>query len=301
MNQFKNVAVLKGGPSEEREVSLRSGQAVAAGLREAGFAVTEVDVTARALDLPAGTDAVFIALHGEFGEDGGVQALLEGMGIPYTGSDPAASRRCFDKKLSKAAFVDGGVPTPRYEMLGKGVRRTLALPVVVKPPCQGSSIGISCVASEDEWEPALREALRYGSEALVEEFIPGRELTVGIVEREALPVIEIVAPNGNYDYESKYTPGRTRYIAPAQLDEAVAAECRRIAMRTFDVLGCRGLGRVDFRLTPGGEPYVLELNNIPGFTQTSLLPKAAACVGISFPQLCARILGTAACGKRAAL
>ena len=297
MKEYRNVAVLKGGPSSEREVSLNSGRAVAAGLREAGYCVTEVDVTDRAVEVPPGTDAVFIALHGEFGEDGGVQSLLEKMGVPYTGSGPESSRRSFDKKLSKAAFIEGGIPTPRYQMLREGERRALDLPVVVKPPCQGSSIGISRVMCEAEWEPALREALRFGPEALVEEYIPGRELTVGIVDCEPLPVIEIVAPNGNYDYESKYTKGRTQYLVPAPLNETIADHCRGIAMRTFEVLGCQGFARVDFRLAADGKPYVLELNNIPGFTETSLLPKAAACAGISFSQLCARILRTAMIGK----
>ncbi len=296
MKEFKNVAVLMGGPSSERAVSLNSGRAVANGLRQAGYAVTEVDVTGRALNLPAGMDAVFVALHGEFGEDGGVQGLLEEMGIPYTGSGPESSRYSFDKQLSKKTFVQNGIPTPRYEILRSGESRTLALPVVVKPPCQGSSIGISRVLCEAEWEPALREALRFGPEVLVEEYIAGRELTVGIVDREALPVVEIVAPDGNYDYESKYTKGRTQYLVPAPLSPAASDACRAIAMRTFDALRCRGLARVDFRLSTEGELYVLELNNIPGFTETSLLPKAALCAGMTFPLLCDRILRAATQG-----
>jgi D-alanine-D-alanine ligase len=297
MKEFKKVAVLMGGPSAEREVSLNSGRAVAKGLRQAGYDVVEVDVVNHELNLPDGTEAVFVALHGEFGEDGAVQEILERLGVPYTGSGPQASRCSFDKDLSKQAFLRSGVPTPRYEVLRAGGRRTLPLPVVVKPSRQGSSIGVGRVFAEAEWEPALREAFRYGTELIVEEFIAGRELTVGIVGCEAMPVIEIVAPEGNYDYTSKYTKGRTQYLVPAPIDARIARDCQAIALRTFEALACRGLARVDFRLAPDGQLYVLELNNIPGFTETSLLPKAAACAGLSFPDLCDRILRGATVGE----
>jgi D-alanine-D-alanine ligase len=297
MKEFKKVAVLMGGPSSEREVSLNSGRAVAKGLREAGYEVAEVDVTGREIGLPPGVDAAFVALHGEFGEDGGVQALLERSGVPYTGSGPAASRRSFDKKLSKEVFMRCGIPTPEYELLRPGGRRSLRLPVVVKPPCQGSSIGVSRVFTEAEWEPALKVGFHFGPELLVEEYIEGRELTVGIVGTEALPLVEIVAPDGNYDYESKYTRGRTQYLVPAPVEESTGRECQALALRVFTALGCRGFARVDFRLTASGRLFVLELNNIPGFTETSLLPKAAACAGLAFPALCDRILSSAALGE----
>jgi D-alanine-D-alanine ligase len=293
MKPFRNVAVLMGGPSAERAVSLNSGRAVARGLREAGYEVTEVDVLNHEIQLPPGTEAAFVALHGEFGEDGAAQTILERMGIPYTGSGPEASRLSFDKQLSKEAFARRGIPTPRHELLRAGGRRTLPLPLVVKPVSQGSSIGVTRVFEESAWEPALAEGFRYGPNLIVEEYIDGRELTVGIVVREPMPVIEIVAPNGNYDYESKYTKGRTQYLVPAPVDPHTAAQCQEIALRTFDALGCRGMARVDFRLAHDGKPYVLELNNIPGFTETSLLPKAAACAGLDFPRLCDRILRSA--------
>lgn len=296
MKRFSKVAVLKGGPSSEREVSLNSGAAVAHGLREAGYTVTEIDVQTRQLDLPADIEAAFIALHGEFGEDGQVQTLLEERHIPYTGSNPDASRASFDKRLSKALFVKNGIPTAAYETLGAQGRRTLPLPVVIKPPCQGSTIGIHRVATETEWAPAFADALRYDSEAIVEDFIPGRELTCGIVGTQTLPVTEILAPDGWYDFAAKYQEGQSRHLCPAPIDEATTRRCQELARRVFDTLGCRGLGRVDFRLTDAGELVVLELNNIPGFTKTSLLPEAARAAGIGFSTLCARIMEQATLG-----
>ena len=288
--KFKRVAVLKGGTSSEREVSLRSGAAVTKGLRAAGYEVAEVDVQHRALDLPPGIDGAFIALHGEFGEDGQIQALLEQLGLPYTGSGPSASRASFDKRLSKAIFIRAGIPTAAYEVLGATGHRTLPLPVVVKPPCQGSTIGVFRVMREQDWQPAFRDALQYDNEVVVETFIPGRELTVGIVGDTVLPVVEILAPDGWYDFDAKYSKGQSRHLCPAPLDPDLAARCHAIALDTFRALDCRGLGRVDFRLMDDGTLYVLELNNIPGFTETSLLPEAAQAAGIDFTHLCAHIM-----------
>ena len=288
---YERVAVLKGGPSSEREVSLRSGAAVAAGVRAAGDTVDEIDVRGPELDLPPGIEAVFIALHGAFGEDGQVQALLEQRRIPYTGSHAGPSQTSFDKRMSKRCFVEAGIPTPAYELLKAGQPRRLPLPVVIKPPCQGSTIGVHRIRTDAEWAPALQDALRYGDEALVEAFIPGRELTVGIVGEDALPVIEVIAPNGWYDYDAKYGPNRkTEYRTPAPLAPAVAQRCQRLALDVFHALRCRGMARVDFRMAPDGGLYVLELNNIPGFTETSLLPKAAQAAGLGFPELCNRIM-----------
>lgn len=284
--KFSRVAVLMGGPSTEREVSLRSGAAVARGLRTAGYDVAEVDVVGRDFELPAGVQAVFIALHGEFGEDGTVQTLLKTRGIPYTGSCPEASKASFDKRITKEILSRKGIPTPAYEILRRGEKRSLALPVVIKPPCQGSTIGIHRILREDEWERGAADAFKYGSEIIVESYIAGRELTVGIVGNKSLPVVEVVAPDAWYDYGAKYTAGATKYLAPAPIDDRTASECREIAMRTFLALGCRGVGRADFRLSEKGSPFVLELNNIPGFTETSLLPKAAAAAGMSFHDLC---------------
>lgn len=279
-----------GGFSKEREVSLRSGAAVARGLRQAGYMVEEVDITGPELVLPENAQAAFIALHGEFGEDGAVQERLEVLGVPYTGSGPAASRLAFDKILSKQAMLSNGIPTPGYEVLQPGGRRQMPLPAVVKPPRQGSSFGVHRVLREAEWDAALADAMAYNGAVVVEEYIPGRELTVGIVGGQALPVVEIRAPDSNYDYRAKYTQGVTEYLAPAPLPEETAGRCQDLAVRTFQVLGGRGFGRVDFRLRDDGALFALELNTIPGFTETSLLPKAAAAAGLPFADLCRRIM-----------
>lgn len=283
-----------GGPSSERAISLKSGAAIAKGLRAAGYTVTEMDIHDRTVSLPSSIQAAFVALHGEFGEDGGIQQLLQDRGIPYTGSGPESSRTSFDKRLSKAVFTRTGIPSAAYEVLTTPTRRSLPLPVVVKPPCQGSTIGIFKVSRESEWAGAFAESLRYDGAVIVETFIPGRELTVGIVGDTALPVIEIIAPDGWYDFDAKYTKGHSRHLCPAPLDAATEQRCKAIALQTFHALGCRGLGRVDFRLDPAGNLFVLELNNIPGFTETSLLPEAALAAGIEFPELCRRIMEMAA-------
>ena len=290
--RFRKVAVLMGGPSSEREVSLRSGAAVAKALRErGGYEVTEVLVGAdSAFAVPAGVEVAFVAMHGRFGEDGTIQALLRQQGIPHTGSSPEASRRAFDKSLSKPAMVAAGIPTPKHEFLRKGEARTLPLPVVVKPVRQGSSVGVSRVFREEDWLAALDLALGLDEVALVEEFIPGRELTVGVVGSEVLPVIEIVAPDGNFNYHAKYTPGVSEHVIPAPIPEAVAQKCRAAAQAMFRALGCTGMGRVDIRLRDDGEIFVLELNNIPGLTEVSLLPDAARAHGWSFGELCEKIL-----------
>jgi D-alanine-D-alanine ligase len=285
-----------GGPSAEREVSLRSGAAVARGLKAAGYRVAEIDIRNHGLPaIPRDVDAVFVALHGEFGEDGQIQRVVEQAGIPYTGSSPDASRIAFDKRLSKQRLEAAGIPTPPYEVLAEPRDRTLRLPVVVKPPCQGSTIGAHRVFRLAQWHWAFGDAKRYGDAVLVESYIAGRELTVGVIGREgeALPVVEVIAPNGWYDYRAKYTPGLTRYVVPARLDNRVAQRCQRLALAAFRALGCRGLARVDFRMSRRGELFVLELNSIPGFTETSLLPKAAGAAGLGFPDLCDRIVRAA--------
>jgi len=293
---FRRVAVLKGGPSAEREVSLRSGAAVAGALRERGYEVTETDLKGMTVSIPDGVEAVFIALHGEFGEDGGVQAILDEKRIPYTGSGAAASRASFDKTETKKLLAEAGIPTPEYEIVSDGLRGSLPLPLVVKPARQGSSIGVTKVVEERQWKEAVFAALDHGGPAIAERYIEGREITVGILGREALPPVEIVAPGGWYDYASKYTAGACRYLAPAPLGEDIEREAMDLALRTFDALGCRGMGRVDFRLAPDGRLYVLEMNTIPGFTETSLLPKAAACRGIGFSELCDAVMRQACFG-----
>ncbi|QHI70091.1 D-alanine--D-alanine ligase [Tichowtungia aerotolerans] len=291
--RLNKVAVLKGGISAEREVSLESGAAIAAGLRGAGYDVTEVDVQNRDFSVPDGVEAVFIALHGTFGEDGGAQARLEELGISYVGAGVEASRIAFDKLLTEQVLKQLEVPVPGSEVLRAGQARTLPLPVAVKPPREGSSVGCHLVFEEKEWNDAVSEALTHDEEVLVQQFIPGREFTVGIVDREVLPVVEIVPEKGWYDYAAKYKEDTTRYVVPAELGSEKTAEMQAIALKTFDALGARGFGRVDFRMTPEGELFVLELNTIPGFTSHSLLPKAAQAAGIEFPALCSRIMQTA--------
>jgi D-alanine-D-alanine ligase len=289
--RFRKVAVLKGGPSSEREVSLRSGAAVAQALRERGYEVAEVEVgTDGSFSVPAGTEVAFVAMHGQFGEDGTIQALLRQQGIPHTGSSPEASARAFDKSRSKPVLAAAGIPTPAFEFLRKGQARTLPLPVVVKPVRQGSSVGMSRVFREEDWSAALDAALGYDEIALVEEFIPGQELTVGVVGDVVLPVVEIITADGNFDYEQKYTPGKSTHKIPAEIPAATARACQQAALAVFRALGCAGMGRVDIRLRSDGRFFVLELNNIPGMTEVSLLPDAARAHGWSFPELCERIL-----------
>ena len=291
-----------GGVSSEREVSLRSGQAVAAGLAQAGYEVSPVVLDREVIEgLPHGTEAVFLALHGGYGEGGGAQADLDRMGIPYTGAGAASSRMAMDKIATKKRLARLGIITPEYEVLSAGIDGTrLDLPLVVKPPREGSSLGISRVFAPGEWAPALALARRNGAEVLVERYIAGREMTVGVVGTEALPVIEIRAADGWYGYDAKYVPGGTIYVFPDDAREAaLLARCRDMALRTMAALDVRGMCRVDFRVTDEGECYVLELNSLPGFTATSLLPKAAAKAGIGFSELCARIMEMAECDEPA--
>jgi len=246
-----------------------------------------------------GLAAVFIALHGGYGENGGVQADLDALRIPYTGSGAQASRTAMCKIATKQKLIKAGIPTADFEVLPRGAERTrLPLPVVVKPPRDGSSVGISRVAAAADWPTALAEARSHDAsgEVLVETYLPGREWTVGIVGDEAFPVIEIQPPDGWYDFKAKYTKGASQYIFPeGAAFDALTRTCREMALAAFRAVGCRGLGRVDFRVLPDGRPFVLEINTIPGFTPTSLLPKAAARAGHAFPQLCDRILALARC------
>ena len=302
MNKIKKVAVLMGGTSSEREVSLRSGAAVVEALGQ----IPEISVVPVVLDednlksLPKGINAAFIALHGGYGENGGVQADLDQLRIPYTGPGSKASRVAMDKAETKKLLEAAGVRTAPWELLSrKDSRTSLALPGVVKPPADGSSVGISKVCSDEEWEEALNRARDVDGDGnvLVESFIPGREMTVSVLDDGALPAIEIKAKNGWYGYTEKYTAGMTEYVFPDETAEAkLLEELRNIAERSFKVLGLRNVGRVDFRVTPDGVPYVLEVNTIPGCTATSLLPKAAAKAGMTFSELCAKLLTKAKWG-----
>ncbi len=288
--RFGKVAVLKGGVSSERDVSLQSGAAIAAGLREGGYEVEEVDITSRMFSLPEGIEAVFIALHGQFGEDGEIQQRLMEMGIPFTGSGAESSRVSFDKVLTRERLIESGIPVAKGEVLKHAKDRTIPVPLVVKPPREGSSVGCYLVFEEHAWESAFAGAVQYSGDALVEEYIPGRELTVGVVDGQVLPVVEIKPASTWYDFQAKYVTGDTKYVVPAELDEETTGVLQSLAVQTFECLGAQGFGRVDFRLAPDGKPYVLELNAIPGFTATSLLPKAAKAAGIGFSELCCRIM-----------
>ena len=291
--RFKKVAVLKGGISSEREVSLRSGSAIAQGLRDGGYEAVEIDVESKDFGIPNGVEAVFIALHGQFGEDGGVQAILAEKGIPFTGSGAESCRTSFDKVLTRDRLTENGIPVPAGEVIAQSADRTIAVPLVVKPPREGSSMGCHLVFEEANWPAAFKDAAGYSDDVLVETFIPGRELTVGVVEGQALPVVEIKTTGEWYDYDAKYVSGDTVYQVPADLDDALVDELQSITLETFRCLDAEGFGRVDFRLSPEGKPYVLELNAIPGFTATSLLPKAAEAAGIGFSALCCRIMESA--------
>lgn len=287
------IAVLMGGYSAEREVSLRSGGAAAAALRSLGCEVHEVDVRDKNFVVPTPIDVVFIALHGTGGEDGVIQAILEQKGLPFTGSDSASSRRAFDKVESKAIFVKAGLKIARDAVMNRGSAPTapiseaiLPFPRVIKPSRQGSSIGIHIVRGEAGMASALKDSFEQDDTVLVEEFIDGRELTVGILGERALPAIEIRPKNGWYDYANKYTKGATEYLVPAPIDDVLLKRVQVEALKAHRSLGCRDISRSDFRVDSKGETYILETNTIPGMTETSLLPKAAAAAGISFPQLC---------------
>lgn len=281
-----------GGPSAEREVSLRSGAAVARGLRSLGWPVDEVDPRG-AWTLPSGTEVVFIALHGTFGEDGTVQRELEVLGVPYTGCGVEASRVAFDKVLTKERLVAAGVPTARHVVVGHASvpwPDGWEPPVVVKPVRQGSSVGLRFLHARQGWGEALTECLRHDTEALVEEQIVGREVTVGILEGRALPLVEVRPKSGAYDYRSKYTAGETEYHCPAPFSAEVTARLQQAGVGAFEAVGGRDYARVDVMVREDGAPFVLEVNTLPGMTETSLLPKAAAAAGLEFPELCRRMV-----------
>jgi D-alanine-D-alanine ligase len=292
------IAVLMGGPSAEREVSLKSGTAVAAALATTGAIVAPINIQETKFGIPRDVDVAFVALHGTFGEDGTVQRMLEDSGIAYTGSSPEASARAFDKIVAKTEFHRADIPTPKYEVLDRehpDLHRLAALgfPLVVKPSRQGSSVGISIVQEEAHLEEACQIAWHYDDRLLVEQFIAGRELTVGIFDGHALPVIEIRPKHDFFTYEAKYTKGQTDYLVPAPLEKSIEAHAKTLALRAHDCLGCRDLARVDFILAENGELFVLEVNTIPGFTETSLVPQAARAAGMEFPDLCARLVAMA--------
>ncbi len=303
----KRIGVVYGGPSSEREVSLDSGDAVASALEDSGLRVLRLVVedeqdAARQLDREA-LDVAFIALHGRFGEDGGIQRLLDVRGIPYTGSGPLSSRVCIDKAATKRLVQTFGLPTPRYELLVKdewlrghaeALGERVGYPLVVKPNRAGSSLGVTIVRDPAQLSAALDSAFAHDASALLEAFVEGRELTVGILDGEALPVVEVTAEREFYDYQAKYQDDATRYTCPAELDPISAQAARTVAELAFELLHCRDLARVDLILPHERQmPRLIEVNTIPGFTGHSLLPKAARARGIDFADLCRRIAAMA--------
>lgn len=287
------ITVMLGGPSAEREVSLRTGTAVAKALRSLGHEVNELDPKTPDWTLPPNTDAVFLALHGTYGEDGTVQAQLDQLGVPYTGCDAESSRIAFDKVLTKQRCVEAGVPTARFVIVDSAQTPWPAgwnPPVVVKPVRQGSSVGLQFVNRIEEWPAALAEALRYDTQLLVEEKIEGRETTVGILDGKAFPLVEVRPKQGVLDYRNKYTPGATEYFCPAAFDRAITERIQKAALGAFQAIGGRDYARVDVMVRANGDPVVLEVNTLPGMTETSLLPKAAAAAGLSYEMLCQRMV-----------
>lgn len=290
------ITVMLGGPSAEREVSLRSGAGVANALRSLGHEVHEVDPSHDKWELPQGTEAVFLALHGTYGEDGTIQRRLEELGVPYTGCDPEASRIGFDRYLTKQRCVAAGVPTARFLLLDSPAASWPMgwdPPVVLKPARQGSSVGLQFVERVSDWAKALAEAMRFDSRVLLEERIFGRECTVGILDDKPLPIVEVRPKTGVYDYQTKYSEGTTDYFCPAPFDEATTSRIQAAGLAAFKAIGGRDYSRVDVILRPEGEPIVLEVNTLPGMTDNSLLPKAAAAAGIGYAELCQRMVDLA--------
>ncbi len=287
----KKVTLLKGGPGKEREVSLRSATAVAKALHICGAEVHEIDVTGPDFHLPEGTELAFNIIHGTFGEDGQLQEILSHRGVPYTGEGINGSRTAFDKIRTKECFDRAGVPTSTWHSLRAGESPRLELPYVVKAPQQGSSVGVHIVRKPESLAAALEDCFKYGDEILVEAFFPGRELTVGILGKVALPVVEIVPKDGFYDYDNKYTSGASEYFVPAPLSPELALRVQQTALAAHHALDLEVYSRVDILLAPDGSMSVLEINTIPGMTELSLLPKAAAVAGLDYPSLCEEIAG----------
>lgn len=294
----KKVGVLLGGLSAEREISLMTGAAVGQALRERGYAVTPIEVDASGVWMARarGTDVVFIALHGKFGEDGAVQGALELLGVPYTGSGVLASALAMNKPMAKRVWHTHGLPTAPWQMIKKSTpwELTLSYPVVVKPSTEGSSVGVSIVRSQETFHSALAEAFRYDPQALVEAYIPGKEVTVGILGEKALGAMEVIAKGEFHSYEVKYTAGLEEFILPAPLPPTVYQRVLSVALAAHETLGCSGYSRVDTRVNEQGEVFLLEVNSLPGLTALSYLPRIAAYAGLDYGDLIEAIVQRAA-------
>jgi D-alanine-D-alanine ligase len=295
-NLPKKIAVLMGGPSAEREVSLATGRGISKALRSIGVDVVDVDVRDAKFELPRDVEFAVVALHGTFGEDGQVQQILEERGVAYTGEGVEGSQLAFNKIRSKEKFREHSVRTPKWETIGAHQRPGMQLPIVVKAPRQGSTVGVYIVKKKEDLEPAIADAAKYDDELLIEKFVPGRELTIGILGEQALPILEIIPKGGFYDFTNKYpflnpgAGGGAQHICPASIEPEKTKEIQELALRAFRALGLRVYSRVDVILSRTGEPFVLEINTIPGMTEVSLLPEAAAVAGISYVDLCRRVI-----------
>ncbi len=304
----KTIAVVMGGPSAERDVSLRTGDAISKALKEKGYKVECIDLQPENFFeqlKSVNAQVVFNAIHGIYGEDGKIQGFLDMLKIPYTGSGLEACALSMNKIITKQMFLLDNIPTAKFLVFKKSTDKNeiiskvqaFGLPVVIKPPTQGSTIGISIVREIGELEQALEIAFTYGNDVLIEEFIKGREFTASVItdnnQITAYPIIEIVPHSGAYDYHSKYTTGATTYTVPAQISDSVRDKMQQIAKEVYASFNCRGVARVDYMMDDKENLYVLEINTVPGMTQTSLVPKAAAALGISFADVCEKILFSA--------
>ena len=296
MTKPNKIAVLMGGPGEEREISLQSGKAIQLALEAIGYNVLSITMENKLGDIISdlhSVDLVFLGLHGSIGENGTIQGFLESLGVKYTGSDPLSSAICMDKNISKIIARDSKVNTPNWKIVTRD--QTLnednsEFPLVIKPNDQGSTVGLTIVHDESELGPALNLAYNYSSSVMVEQFIEGRELTVTLIGGKALPVCEIIPSHELYDYECKYTSGMSKYVCPADIDLDLTKRVQEITERLFDVLKCRHYSRADFRLDHEDNLWFLEMNTLPGMTDTSLAPMAAKAAGFSFNDLIDRIV-----------
>lgn len=297
MKNFGKIAVLAGGSSSEREISLKSGHSVFDALKRKKLNVSFVDVKSNSIEEIRHLDAdiAFIALHGRFGEDGTVQAILEDLNIGYTGSGVKASKLALDKIASREIFISNNLKSPEYKAIEKNCNKNdiinkFTIPFVIKPQHEGSSIGLSVVSDKALVDRALKEAFDYDDVVLIEEYIDGKELTVGILDDKALPVIEISMLGDIYDFNAKYVDSKTEYVVPANIKEEAIEKAKDCAVKAHKALGCRDFSRVDMRMDKSGNIYILEINTIPGMTERSLLPKAAQEAGINFDDLCIKLI-----------
>jgi len=292
----QKIAVLTGGPGSEREVSLATARGVSKALRSLGIEVVDVDVRDENFELPSDVDLAFLTIHGTFGEDGRIQRILEERGVAYTGDGIEESETAFDKIRSKEKFRAHGVTTPPWQVISVDERPTIPIPLVMKPPREGSTVGVYIVRNEREMDPAMAEVAKYGRQLLVEKFVPGRELTVGILGDQALPILEIIPKGGFYDFTNKYpflnpkAGGGAEHVCPARIDPEKTKEIQDLALRAHQALGLKVYSRVDVLLPEDDLATVLEANTIPGMTEASLLPEAAAAAGINYVDLCMRII-----------